>query len=454
MSATTETLEPSDTQSVGFAQSAFDQRMADIADPGPFREWRERAWTAYQDAPYPHRKDEPFRFATVRRATDEGYLLQPHDSSTASDLLQRSNIMTSTAGQLVFANDEVIDYQPVSKELQEKGVRFLPIRKAFEEAPELLEQHLCKERRDLGARKFRALHDALCTNGTLLYIPNNVVVEQPFVSYHWVQGDHSAIFPHTLFIAGDNAQATFIDYFASQQSEHPQFVSSAGLLKAGKNSHLNRLFIQNLNESSIQFHNEYTEVDRDSAPTSISVHLGGHYARHESALQIEGEGSSARLYGLTVGAGKQEFDQRTLQVHNAPQAYSDLLYKNALLEKARTIFSGMIRVEEVGQKTDAYQTNRNLQLSGDADANSLPGLEIEANDVKCSHGATTGRLDESELFYMMSRGIEPTEAKRLLVFGFFEEIVLKIPFQELADSLRDHVHAKFDTIRQRNEKIN
>jgi Fe-S cluster assembly protein SufD len=150
------------------------------------------------------------------------------------------------------------------------------------------------------------------------------------------------------------------------------------------------------------------------------------------------------MYSLTVAEESQEFDQRTFQIHNAPNAVSDLLYKNALLDKSRSIFSGLIKVAEGAQQTDAYQTNRNLLLDPTAEANALPGLEILANDVKCSHGATTGNVDASELFYMMSRGIPKRAAMQLMVFGFFEEVIEKVESDELAENLRTLIRNKFE----------
>ena len=151
-----------------------------------------------------------------------------------------------------------------------------------------------------------------------------------------------------------------------------------------------------------------------------------------------------KSYSLTVAEEKQEFDQRTHQYHLAPNATSEFLYKNALLDKSHTIFSGMIEVDKCAQQTDAYQTNRNLLLSPLATADSLPGLEIEANDVKCSHGATTGQIDSEELFYMKARGIQERQAKQLLVFGFFEEIIEKIDNEDLRENIRKVINLKFE----------
>ena len=149
------------------------------------------------------------------------------------------------------------------------------------------------------------------------------------------------------------------------------------------------------------------------------------------------------MLALTVAGGTQEFDQRTLQTHAAPNTSSNLLYKNVLLDTARTIFSGLIVVDPDAQKTDAYQSNRNLMLSDTAEANSLPGLEIQANDVRCTHGATTSRIEPEQEFYLESRGIPPKKAAELLVIGFFEEVLNKLEDENLHAVLLDLIEAKF-----------
>jgi len=149
------------------------------------------------------------------------------------------------------------------------------------------------------------------------------------------------------------------------------------------------------------------------------------------------------MLAITVATGAREYDQRTLQIHQAPNTKSDLLYKNALLDQARTIFSGLIVVDPDAQKTDAYQSNRNLMLSDDAESNSLPGLEIQANDVRCTHGATSSRIDPEQEFYLKSRGIPPKAANELLIFGFFEEVLSRLESEELHAALRSLIRAHF-----------
>jgi Fe-S cluster assembly protein SufD len=201
--------------------------------------------------------------------------------------------------------------------------------------------------------------------------------------------------------------------------------------------------VQNWSKDALSFQLNSTVSRRDTRVQSLNVHLGARQARHESLSQLQAPGAFSEMLAVTVARGKQEFDQRTLQLHQAPNTKSDLLYKNALLDSTKTIFSGLIIVDPDAQKTDAYQSNRNLVLSENAEANSLPGLEIQANDVRCTHGATTSRLDREQEFYLLSRGIPPEKAHQILVFGFFEEVLNRLANEELHAALRQMIEIKF-----------
>jgi Fe-S cluster assembly protein SufD len=201
--------------------------------------------------------------------------------------------------------------------------------------------------------------------------------------------------------------------------------------------------MQDWSRETLSFQFNATVARRDTRVLSINLHAGARQARHESFSQLQAPGAHSEMLALTIAHGSQEFDQRTLQIHQAPNTSSNLLYKNALLDQAKTIFSGLIVVDPDAQKTDAYQSNRNLMLSDEAEANSLPGLEIQANDVRCTHGATSARIDAEQEFYLESRGINPTQAQELLVFGFFEEVLGKIENSQLHDSLAEIIREKF-----------
>jgi len=228
-------------------------------------------------------------------------------------------------------------------------------------------------------------------------------------------------FPHTLVILGKNAKATLIERFTSDAPNARQLVSGVNDLHAGEGSRLTYIGAQNWSNNALVFQTNSIVAEKDARILSLNVHIGGRQSRHESHSRLLGSGAHSEMLALTVADGKQEFDQRTLQTHAAPNTSSNLSYKNALLDTAKTIFSGLIIVEPDAQKTDAYQSNRNLMLSPDAEAHSLPGLEIEANDVRCTHGATSSSIEPEQAFYLKARGIRPETANELLICGCFEE---------------------------------
>ncbi len=426
------------------SDEAFSAALRPWAPQGAFADLRKSGWERFRSLPMPRRLDEKWRFANTAEVTLDGFNLAAEPSAAArSRIAEKSHLVDDASARLVFADGHLVHATGISAELAAQGVIFEPLAEAVKRRPALLEKYLLKSGTNLGGDKFLALHQAYCESGYVLYVPEGVVIEKPFVIYNWSVAPDAAFFPHALVVAEANAKVSVVDFFMSDTATAQALAVSASDIHAAHGAGVFRKVVQNWNETVHSHQIDCTHAGSDAEVTTVAVNLGGKRARFESAVRIHGKAAKVNLYGLTVADNRQEFDQRTFQEHNAPGAFSDLLYKNALLDGARTIFSGMIRVAPDAQQTDAYQTNRNLLLSGDAEANSLPGLEIEANDVKCSHGATTAQLDESELFYFLARGIHRETAKELLVFGFFEEIIEKVDNDELAAVLRDFVHAKF-----------
>ena len=406
---------------------------------------REDGQTQFETLPAPTAKDERWRFASVGKLSIEGYAPSTStDSAQLAKLDARSNLVTERAGSMVYVDDQPTRFEGISDELAAQGVIYLPIAEAVAKHPELMEKYFLQESTELGSEKFFGLHAAQVRAGSILYVPRGVEIAEPFVNYYWTSEERAAVFPHTLIIAEDNSKATVVDVFFSENEENEALNISVSNIHAGANAHVFRKVVQDWNEKTVSFQLDTTVAGRDAQVKNLAVNIGAERARYENQTRIEGPGADVKMYSLTVAEENQEFDQRTYQIHNAGNAVSDLLYKNALLDTSRTIFSGLIKVAEGAQQTDAYQTNRNLLLDPTADVNSMPGLEILANDVKCSHGATTGNVDEAELFYMMSRGIPKRVAMQLMVFGFFEEVIEKVSNEELAENLRQLIHKKFD----------
>jgi Fe-S cluster assembly protein SufD len=426
-------------------EPSFSAALARRGEPAWLADRRRAAWHEFTTRAIPVRKDERWRFATIQGLSLDGFHL-PSAAPTgalAADLKSRSALVPAAA-QVTFADDHLLDRTALPAELARKGVIFLPLAEAIAQHPDLLREHFFVHDRALGGEKFLGLHQAHARAGAFLYVPAGVEIPETFVAAHWAATPGAALFPHTLIVAGANSVVNFLDYYDSAAPSGTALVVGAATVHAGPGAKVFRKSIQNLNTESLSFEMGAFIGERDADVKNIGVHLGARRARVETSARLAGPGAHLKLYGLTIGRGAQEFDQRTFQDHVAPRATSDLLYKNALLDDSRSIFAGMIRVEPAAEETDAYQQNRNLLLGPAAEANSLPGLEIMNCNVRCTHGATTGRVDPAQLFYLRSRGIPLEIANQLLVFGFFEEVIDKVDNAPLSDLLHALVRQKFD----------
>jgi Fe-S cluster assembly protein SufD len=420
-----------------FTPEAFAARLAaDSAAPAWWRDRRRAAYERFAALPMPSRKDEAWRFSNLSGLSLEGVALGP---TGKDERLARAPFGPSA---LTFLNGERIGDHAVTG--LPSGVIVTTLRDAAAKHADLLKEHFMAQE-----QKLAALHAAFVADGAFIHVPKGVEVADPIVVVH-AAGSGMAVFPHTLVIAGDNAKVTVVDYFVSvgsnnQGSAAPtlQLAVGANDLYAGHGAALIYIGAQDWSRSTLAFQLNSIVVGRDAKAQSLNLHLGGKQARHESHSQLRAPGAFSEMLALTVASENQEFDQRTLQIHQAPDTKSDLLYKNTLRDKSRTVFSGLIIVDPDAQRTDAYQSNRNLMLSEDAEASSLPGLEIQANDVRCTHGATSSRIDPEQEFYLQSRGITRAAADELITFGFFEEVLNRLENDGLHEALRDLIRGKF-----------
>ena len=353
---------------------------------------------------------------------------------------------------MIFANDQLLQREVLSDDLKRKGVIWEPIEKAVVEHEDIFRKHFMTQEVVLGSKKFAALHKAWVKSGTFLYVPRGVEIDLPIEVFHWLHGSGGSTFPHTLLVAGENSKVTLVDYFESSDNQAPGFALGVNDLFLGTGAKLTYICSQNWSEKTLAFQINSTVVGRDASAVSMNLNLGANYARTESVSRLVGQGGRSDMLAVSVADGAQEFDHRTLQDHQQPNTASDLLYKNSLSDAARTIFAGLIRVEPGAHKTDAYQKVRNLLLSDEAEANSAPGLEIEADDVRCTHGATSGQIDEEEFFYLLSRGITPLVARQLIVGGFLNEVVERLGNKAVGEKLNSLIQEKFDRIKARSRK--
>ncbi len=292
---------------------------------------------------------------------------------------------------------------------------------------------------------FTDLHDAFLMGGALISVPAGVVVEKPIVVLHWLEGDGIATFPHTLVLAGESSELTVVDRFKSPDvGGGGHLVDAVVELLVDDNARVRYLSVQEHGPHTWQIALQRAHVGRDASLRSSAVALGGDYARLRSESLLTGAGAESDLLAVYFGDGAQMLDFRTLQDHDAPRTRSDLLFKGAVEDEARSVYSGLIRLRPAAQKANASQTNRNLVLTEGAGAESIPNLEIEANDVKCSHASTVGPIDDDQLYYLETRGIRPEEAERLIVLGFFDDVFARLPVPSLVAPLRRTVIEKIE----------
>jgi Fe-S cluster assembly protein SufD len=412
--------------------------------PDWFRKQQREAWQEFQSLPSPTRKDQLWRFSNVDLLD-----LSPFNSSPAMSDDDRRNVLKysrgldEVAGRMIFAGDQLIERDVVSEQLKKRGVIFQPLERAMVEHADLFRKYFMAQPAVLGSAKYAALHKALVSSGTFLFVPRGVEIELPIEIFHWLRGDNVSVFPHLLLVADELAKVTVVEHFRSCDQQAPGFACGVNDLIAGPGAKITYICAQTWGEKVRALQMNTTTVDHDASALSLNLHLGGRYSRFESLSRLIGEGARSDLLAVSVATGEQEFDARTLQDHATPHSASDLLYKNALDDRARCTFGGLIRVEPHAHFTDAYQKVRNLLLSDDSEANSMPGLEILADNVRCTHGATSGQINEDELFYLRSRGIPVPVAQRLIVTGFLNEVIQRLDQPAIAAHLHQLIENKF-----------
>jgi Fe-S cluster assembly protein SufD len=387
---------------------------ADLGEPGWLAERRLQAFDLFEKIDLPDPKGEQWRYTDVRRF-DFSVFDVPVPSQSAPE---------------------------VTADLASKGVIIADYQTAATDHTDLLKEHFFTDV-PVDEHKFTALHGAFLSDGIIAYIPSGLEIEVPYEVFRDVAGGGST-FPHTTIVVGDNAKVTFVDRFRSESHERPSLCSSVVEVTAGRGATVNYISLQEWGRNVHHFQTQRFTGHRDSTVRSLAVQLGSKFARAQVESVLTGEGSFSEMLGLYFADSDQHFAQRTLQEHTVPNTTSDLLYKGALKEVSRSEYSGLIKVAKGAQGTDAYQANRNIVLSEQAVARSIPQLEIEANEVRCTHGATVSPVEEEHIFYLMSRGIDRVTAQKLVVFGFFGDVLDRIRVPELREELAQAIARKVE----------
>jgi len=421
-----------------FAESDIRVGKDDVAS------YRTSAWSAFQRLPLPVTTEEAWRRTDIHTLPADKFKFA--EEGTFNDLppvredLLRPLTADQHGGQIVLVPGGVkID---LDEKLAKKGVIFTDLLTAEKEHPELLAKMMGKTV-NVEEGKFSALAGAFAQNGVVLYVPKGVTVEEPLHSVLWGPGTDIAHISHILVLVDQGASVTYVHESASPDLKGANSMH-AGIveIQVMQNASLKFVELQSWGRHVWNFSHERARVERDGKLDWIFGAIGSRITKNFSELDLAGEGAQGRMSGFYFTDGDQHLDHDTQQNHLAPHTTSDLLFKGALKGKSRSVWQGMIYVAPGAQKTDGYQANRNLVLSDQARADSIPGLEILADDVRCTHGATVGKLEAEPLFYLKSRGIPQAEAEKIVVEGFFDPIFQRIPFEGVRERFQQYIADK------------
>lgn len=436
----------------GFSREGVEAVSAARLETGAGREERLRAWELFESLPMPQRTDEEWRRTDLRGLKLDR--VRPTAGLTAPDLspvqaLEAAGVENAAAQIALGPNAGVVVQRDAATLLvtldpavAAQGVIFTDLATAFREYPELVARYFMTRAVPPTLGKFEALHAAFWQGGTFLYVPRGVTIDAPFRSFSLKSEEAGAVFSHTLIVLEEGAGAFLAEAFRSPSQASQSFASAVVELIVTQDAKLRYVQVQDWGRDVWNFMTERALLGDDAQLNSLHVTLGAKFSKSSIAAHLQGKNSLAEMLGIYFADGDQFFDHHTWQLHESPYATSDLEFKGALKGHARSVYSGLIKVSEGAQKTDAYQQNRNLILSRTARADSIPNLEIAANDVRCTHGATVSQVEEEHLFYLQTRGVPRSEAQKLIVEGFFRPVIDRIPVEEVQDFLETAIARK------------
>lgn len=425
----------------GFTEATVRATSAAKNEPAWMAEKRLAAWRLFEAMPWPKATDEAWR-----RTRLTGFNLnkfQPfatpvHGENEAVDaLIQNELDELESAASLVF-EDGGVRYRATSEALAAKGVIFTDLQSAVREHPELVQKYFMTQAVLPEQNKFTALHAALWDTGAFIYVPRNTKVELP-LQIILNQGANVGGYHHTLLVADQGAEVTVVDDLVGGKDGMQSSVVELVMLD---NSVVRYMNLQDFDHSTWNFLTGRATMARDTDLRWIQVSWGSRTTKAFLDMDLGGKGGHAELLGIYFPTGRQHIDHQTLQLHRAPNCFSDLLFNGALKDKARSVYMGVIKVFPKAQKTDAYQRNGNLILDSTARADSIPGLEIEADDVRCTHGATASQVEEEYVFYLMARGLSRPQAERMIVQGFFQAVLDRVPVESVVHKLERVIERK------------
>jgi Fe-S cluster assembly protein SufD len=383
---------------------------------------RAAAAAAYQELPLPSTTEESWRFTDLRGFDPESFATNGAGAPAAA-----SGLLDIDVAGIAHVGEGGVEIERAPE-----GIRF-----------ELLDENHPRLGELVGHdEKFAAHNAAVWKHGLFVEVPKGVELEQPLYVRIANSADDGSLFWRLLVVAGEQSRFTLIEEYVSAQPELAAYSNAAVELFVEQGAKLEYVSLQNLSRETWHFASHHARVERDAELDWVAGGFGSKKGKVRIQNDLAGPGATSRVTGAYFSDGTQHLDYDTFQEHMAPSTTSDFAFKGALRDESTCVWRGMIRVERDAQRTNAYQENRNLLLSEKAHADAIPGLEILANDVRCTHAATIGQVDREELFYLMSRGLSKPEAERLIVRGFFSEILDRIELEPVREALGAALEAR------------
>ena len=387
---------------------------------------RDAAATRYAELPVPSTADEHWRFTDLRGFDPDAYVSDGHVQGSDPETRPGETMLDVDVSGLAVVGEDGIEIERAPD-----GVTFEP----FEDHERL--------GRLVGTdEKFAAHNAAVWEHGLLVVVPKGVELEQPLAVRVVNSAEGGALFFRLLVVAEEGCRFSLIEEYASASPELSGYTNSVAELFVEQAAKLEYVSIQNLSQETWHFASHHARVERDAELDWVAGGFGSKKGKVWIQNDLTGPGATSRVTGAYFADGNQHLDYDTYQLHSAPNTTSDFAFKGALRDEATAVWRGMIRVEEHAQRTNAYQENRNLMLSPTTHAVPIPGLEILANDVRCTHGATVGQVDREQLFYLMARGLPRGEAERLIVRGFFSDVLDRIELEPVREALGEALEAR------------
>ncbi len=421
------------TATTGFSDENFQAYLEPRDEPAWLTEDRRLAWQVFCETPLPQRSEEEWMRTDIR-------LLKLDRYAFPCPPVSQENLPTALLSEGVALGGNCVAVDGVSvacairPEWQERGVVFGDLSQVLAQHGDRIQPYLQKHVVGREIDKFSALNCAAWSSGAVLFVPRGLVVDEPFHVYS-VLSDGAVDLSRILIVLEDGAEATVLVETASTENGGEGLHTGATELLLAPGSHLRYVSLQNWADHVWHFAHEKAVIDRDASLQWTIGALGGRVAKVNQHVELVGKGANCQVNGAMFTEGRQHLSYHTKQHHISSDCTSDFLYKAALQDQSRTVWRGMIQVDRAAQKTDGYQRNDNLLLSKQARADAIPGLEIEADDVRCTHGSTTGYVDEEMVFYAQSRGYTRKEATRMIVTGFFQQIFDRIAVESVRESL-------------------